>query len=238
MKRRSPHRQPISRQQEPAHSVHSDVTPADFLWEGQEFAVPQIPPPSTECLTEEQSLAYLLQSLDANTLAVLARHLDHCPICLTEIARLQELAQVWDRGQTAFQLELRMALTSPALLSALSARSTRLEPLIRPTGAFGEDRNTDEVTLPFPVFAIDGSQTTLQGTLIRQQRDYYVHVHATPAEWNRPPFPRRILLTLVDPLDTQPLLQRQIDIGVTVILGTGLKLTAACFVHASLLSAL
>ena len=101
--------------------------------------------------------------------------------------------------------------------------------------ATGEGDEEESVTVEFPVQGTDGIVMALRGTLIRQNRDYYLQINTILPE-DRDAFLHRIVLvTLTDPVLNEPLLQRRVDIGVTVMLGTELRLSEESHLEAVLL---
>ena len=170
----------------------------------------------------EQIDAYLEGELDHVQQADVDRHIDACLNCGERVKALRivrselSLDQVYGPLVPAPRFPLRILLAG----------------LLAPKGAFGDGSDGNTAVVEFPI--TDGGKPIpgLQGLLQRNGREYFARISmADPQE--RLFSNRSVHLTIGEP-NTEPLLSRQLDIGVVILLGTDLKLSDTSAVGAEL----
>jgi hypothetical protein len=230
MSRRKPHRRVISRIQ--AETLHTLLfkESRDDAWDANADAV------RGECLQASQQIEYALLSEKAAAQSCLHSHVSQCQACRAEIARLRHFAHLWETEDVWEQMHTRIAQT-PSFVFACSVPLNHipLHDLIHPAGAFGESLEGDRATVEFAVQEADGSDSPLRGMMTRQNRDFYLQIYARQSEIKKAFAGRIALVTLVTSPAKAPLLQRHIEIGVTILLGTDLRLTKESYLEAALL---
>lgn len=188
------------------------------------------------CLPEDRLIDYAMQPHAEATASPEHFHVRRCPVCAAEVTRLRQCAGQWD-NESAFQnLEDRIVQSQSAGFAAQSgAHRVSLRALMIPPAAFAQAQNEDGATVTFEVKEMDGRAVPLRGTLHRQNREFYLQIHALQPSDKSAFLDRIVLLTIVSGLQSKPLLQRRIEIGVTVLLGTDLRLTESSYLEATLL---
>jgi len=182
-------------------------------------------------LTDEEFVAGVRKEYDRAERARIEAHLSICSECAQEARRLHDLSGVWgDIGVMAdLQSRARRALGLPAIPVPQTVFRTRrtisLAPLLRPAGAYGETAQSDGSTLEFPVVEHGEVVRGLRGLLMRTDRDLYVQVAANDPQSSRDFGDRKAMISISDTSFEQPILQRKIDVGVTVLLGTDVRLS-------------
>ena len=182
-------------------------------------------------LTDEEFVAQVRKDCDLSSRARIEAHLCVCSECAQEVRRLQDLSGVWgDKGVMAdLQNRARRALGLAAQPRANTVFTTRrsisLAPLLRPAGAYGETGHGEGSTIEFPVVEHGEIVHGLKGLLMRTDRDLYVQVAANDPQSSRAFGDRKAMISISDTALEQPILQRKIDVGVTVLLGTDVRLS-------------
>lgn len=194
-------------------------------------------------LTDADFMAVLRREGNPASRKRITEHLDFCSACAAEVTRLQDLSVVWTDplSVTTLQRRVRQILGLPeeirtpaiawndAVKAPASAWSERfrvsLEPLLRPAGAYGEGVAFEESTVEVPVIQDGEVISGLKGVLVRTDRDLYVRISTSDAQSVRKFGDRKAFISISDTALDQPILQRKIDIGVTVLLGTDVRLS-------------
>ena len=104
--------------------------------------------------------------------------------------------------------------------------SISLAPLMRAEGAYAEAHGVESSTVEFPVVQDGTVVDGLLGKLVRVEQDLYVQVATRDAQSSRDFGDRKARISISDITCQEPILRRKIDIGVTVLLGTDVKLTS------------
>lgn len=183
-------------------------------------------------LTDADFMAVLRREGNSASRKRITEHLGSCSVCAAEVTRLQDLSVVWTDPLSVTSLRRRIRqvlglpeeIKTPAIVWNERFRVS-LEPLLRPAGAYGEGVAYEESTVEVPVIQDGEIISGLKGVLVRTDRDLYVRVSTSDAQSIRKFGDRKAFISISDTTLDQPILQRKIDIGVTVLLGTDVRLS-------------
>jgi len=185
-------------------------------------------------LTDEDFFTHVRGEVDRASLRRITGHLDACDECRAEMGRLTAMNAVWTDGDAMRDLQRRVrrvlglpsdtgaTVTRPAWIPSFTIS---LSPLLRPAGAYGEGSGHDMSSIEFPVIQDGQVVSGLKGVMMRTDRDLYVSVTTKDAKSKLDFGDRKAFISISDAAREQPILQRKIDIGVTVLLGTDVRIS-------------
>jgi hypothetical protein len=200
-----------------------------------------------EHLIDEQLIAYCAGAVDARELTRVEKHLDRCTACAEEVSHLRDRGTMWEdaTAAAAFHARVRAVITAPSVSEA-GAQPTgepltdtigrmwgaitepftiSLRSMMIPQGAYGESKEEETSTLEFFITQEGKIVDGLRGLLKRVNREYYVRVFAIDPGARTRYGDRKAVVMISDTHQERPILNRIIDIGVTVLLGTDFRLT-------------
>lgn len=191
-------------------------------------------------LQDDEFIAFSQQALDAPARERAERHLQTCDACAREVERIVRLSDIWADEDKVVNLERRILTAArippPDLLGGLlSTFRISLKPLLLPQAAFSEGQCDELVTLKFPITEHGQVVEGLVGVLTRANRKFYICVEEDDTEHKVPFANCEVWICLSNPREAHRILQRKIDVGVTVLLGTGLRLSEESQIEARLL---
>jgi len=184
-------------------------------------------------LTDEDFITHVRGELDRVSLRRITSHLNACDECRAEMGRLTAMNAVWADGDAMRELQrrVRRALSLPSEVAPVArpawtpSFTISLSPLLRPAGAYGEGSGHDISSIEFPVIQDGEVVSGLKGVMMRTDRDLYVSVTTKDAKSKLDFGDRKAFISISDAAREQPILQRKIDIGVTVLLGTDVRIS-------------
>ena len=194
-------------------------------------------------LTDDQFIEYSMRSLNSRTQGQIEKHIRICADCAGEVRRLSNLSHLWNEESQIQHLDYRIrSLVNPnartqagSIAAFLAGVHVTLKALVLPKGAFAEGQDDSSDPIEFRITADGKMVEELLGTLQRKNKEYYVRVRIPRPEDRMRFRNRRVQITLSEAGKAHPILQRDIDVGVAVLLGTALPLTDTCHVAAHLL---
>ncbi len=165
-------------------------------------------------------------------------HLAQCPECTVEWERLQDLGAIWQDQEALESLEARrnaalkaaelahVPTTAPPLIS--------LAPLLPLQAAYAAQAMPGPESITLPVYEAGAPVAGLIAALQRRNDEYYALITPTDPEAVSLYGERSVVLTIADGQGHTPILRREIGVGVAVLLGTHLPLSATSFIQADL----
>jgi hypothetical protein len=196
-------------------------------------------------LTDDQYVSYILGTLEPNVRPQSEQHILSCTECADEIRRIRSVSTIWEHEIEIQRLENRIQsvfrnsdIRTPletAWSNMVDSFKISLQPLLRPLGAYGEAVEEITSTVEFSILESGTPVDGLRGLLKRVNREYYVRISATDSEARRVYGNRAAMISISDDELDHPILQRKIDIGVTVLLGTDFRLTDKSFLAVEML---
>jgi len=188
---------------------------------------------ATMHLSDDDFVTHVRGELDRASQHRIKSHLATCDACTAELGRLTALNAVWTDGDAMrdIQRRVRRALGLPLELVQGAKPAWKpsftisLSPLLRPAGAYGEGTGQDVSSIEFPVIQDGEIVSGLKGVMMRSDRDLYVSVTTKDAKSKLDFGDRKAFISISDAAREQPILQRKIDIGVTVLLGTDVRIS-------------
>jgi hypothetical protein len=158
---------------------------------------------------------------------------------MAEWERLQDHGAVWQDPAAIERLEARrnaiLSSADPDLPQVGGPHRASLAALIQLQTAYAAQAIPGPEPVQFPVYGDGGLIPSLTATLQRRDHALYVLITPVDAEAFALYGERSVMLTIADGEDLPPILQREIAIGVAVLLGTNLSLTATSYVQADLI---
>ncbi len=166
-------------------------------------------------------------------------HLAQCAECRAEWRRLQNLGAIWEDPAARNRLETRRDVGLKSAVSAATEGRPRiaLSPLIRTQTAYAAQTQTDPEMIAFSVYADGAPLPGLKAVLCRRNHEFYALITPEDADAVARYGERSVALTIASENEQSPIVQRQIPVGVAVLLGTHLPLAADSYVEADLMSA-
>jgi hypothetical protein len=172
------------------------------------------------------------------------RHLAVCYTCSMEIKRLREQSSLWNDLIAVERFERRILQPAERTEHAASPNSRpvkasypfhiSLRPLVLPSGAYGEGVELEAPIIKFPVTENGQKIDGLLGALKRKNREFYIMISTTTKEIEELIGNRKVAITISDPREARPLLKRRVDISVTQLLGTDMRITNASVLTAEI----
>ena len=195
-------------------------------------------PPSTPHLTDAEFFGLSLDQLSPQEKQAAAEHMSRCPACNEEWERLQTLNALWNEPAEVARLEARRrALASQPHTSLLQRLAegmvTSLQALLPRQEAFAQGVENEEADVTFVIAEGKTVIKDLNGLLRRKNREFYARITADSEEAQQ--FAQRSVLITLQNAEGAPFLQRHLDVGVAVLLGTDLPLTTDSLIGAQLL---
>jgi|SRR5579871_1494114 len=165
-------------------------------------------------------------------------HLAQCPECTAEWKHLQNLGEIWQDSVAVERLEARrnaaLKAAEPGRVAPVRRPRISLAPLIPPQTAYAAHEMPGPESITLPVYEAGAPVSGLIAALQRRSHEYYALITPTDSEAVALYGERSVVLTIAGEQGHPPILRREIGIGVAVLLGTHLPLTAASSIQADL----
>jgi hypothetical protein len=192
-------------------------------------------------LSDEWCLDYHEQRLTPEEREWAERHLAICDECADQIERLELFADLatdpaWIRRMEARLQSVQAPIPPQQAVYKLPTGAGRrsLFPILRPMGAYGSDVQDASLAIDFPVIGDGEILKDLSGHVQRNGREYYAQIRIVDLQ--QPALAdRQVVITVANGPDEPSCLQRTVDVGVTVLLGTDLMLSDQSTIEAHLL---